>query len=158
MKNRQMAVSEHIEFWSRCLSVGWTWTRCAFLLQCVYFVVGVGLRADIETLAELIKAIGAYSLRTLSYGLAFQCAASLCVGALAAFVLVLREMFIDFFGTERNVEANIPSDTTHGPTVDYTARVTKNDATMKRICSGSPDQLAAIGLRPTPRNNENGRR
>ncbi|RCK43201.1 hypothetical protein [Thalassospira profundimaris] len=153
-----MAVSEHIEVWSRWAFIGWAWTRCAFLLQCVYFVVGVALPANVETLADLINTFGAYSLRTLGYGLFFQCAASLCVGAIAVCVVVLRQMFIDFFGAEQTSETNIPSDTPHGPTVDYEARVTMNDVTMKRVYSGGPDQLAALGLRPAPRRSDQSRK
>lgn len=158
MTNRPTSASEHIDLWSRCLSIGWTWTRCAFFLQCVIFIVRESASADVETLADLIHVLGAYPLRTLSYGLYFQCLASLFAGTVAAFVVVLRQMFIDFFGTEQNAEANIPSDTTHGPTMDYAARLTMNDVTMKRVYSGTPDQLAALGLRPSPRNNESGRR
>tara|TARA_A100000171_G_scaffold50327_2_gene61426 strand:+ start:143 stop:598 length:456 start_codon:yes stop_codon:yes gene_type:complete len=141
--------------WSRLLFIGWQWTRIAFFLQMVYFVVRMSAPTDVETLADLINALGVYSLRTLSYGLYFQCLVSLFVGTVAAFVVLLRVMFVEFFQNKPELETNIATDNAHGPTADYAARVTMNDVTMKRVYSGTPDQLAALGLRPSTRNNEN---
>lgn len=100
-----MAVRENIETWSRWASIGWTWTRLAFLLQCVYFVVCVGLSANVETLGDLINALGAYSLRTLGHGLSYQFVNSLFVGALAVVVDLLRELLIEIFETRRKLAA-----------------------------------------------------
>lgn len=153
-----MAVSDEINVWSRCMSIGWQWTWIAFFLQMVYFIVRVCAPADVETLADLINALGAYSLRKLSFGLDFLCLASLFVGGIAAFVVVLRLMFVEFFGVQPHAAATDSPDIAHAPTADYSSRLTKRDATGKRVYSGTPDQLAAVGLRPLPQNNGNSKR